>query len=101
MARILDRMESTLLNVAMKPRRLSVNVDQPIVLARNDNNWHPEVAVSFAQGKCSRNHQGRFGSASADLRRTQSHLRRKAYEHFQHPSWTKYFAHQNRPHDTP
>ena len=43
-------MESTLRNVAMKPRRLSVNVDQPIVLARNDNNWHPEVAVSFAQG---------------------------------------------------
>jgi len=44
MARSLDRMESTLRNVAMKPRRLSVNVDQPIVLARNDNNWHPEVA---------------------------------------------------------
>src|SRR3954451_20082175 len=92
MARTLDRMESTLLNVAMKPRRLSVNVDQPIVLARNDNNWHPEVAVSFAQRKCSRNHQGRFGSASADLRWTHSHLRRKAFELFRHPCWTEYFV---------
>jgi hypothetical protein len=41
----------------MQPGRLSVDVDQPVLLAGNDDDRHLQIRILIAQLKGVRNHQ--------------------------------------------
>ena len=50
-------MKSALGDVGMKPGRLSVDVDQPILLARNNDDRHLQIRIFIPEMKSVRNHQ--------------------------------------------
>ena len=60
-------MQNALRDVPVKKRRLLIDVDQTILLAGNDDDWHPQVGVTLTQSKRIGDHQSSFRGAGANL----------------------------------
>ena len=73
-------MKSALRDLAMKLGRLVIDVDEPVILAGDDDDRHFQLAVAFLSGDGTGDHQGGFRRAGTDLRRPHGHLGRKRLE---------------------
>lgn len=62
-----DAAQRALSDLAVKPSRLPIDVDQSIFLAGDDGDWHRQAGIVLPQSKGTGDHESRFTGARTNL----------------------------------